>query len=109
MQDLNPLQHPGEFPWVLLRVLHRTRKAICGLEPRACIVMMAIISLAYKNDPLNLQSLGSNIIESICADKDGIIWVGTKGYGLDRFDPATGIFTHFRHNPQDPQSIQSYT
>ncbi|MBC7875370.1 MAG: hypothetical protein H7Y01_15325 [Ferruginibacter sp.] len=60
---------------------------------------------AYKNDPLNPQSLGSNIIESICADKSGVIWVGTKGYGLDRFDPATGIFTHFRHNPQDPSSL----
>ncbi|MFI5132571.1 MAG: two-component regulator propeller domain-containing protein, partial [Chitinophagales bacterium] len=60
---------------------------------------------SYKNDPLNPQSLGSNIIESICADKDGIIWIGTKGYGLDRFDPATGIFTHFRHSPQDPSSL----
>jgi ligand-binding sensor domain-containing protein len=60
---------------------------------------------AYKNDPLNPQSLGSNIIESICADKSGVIWVGTKGYGLDRLDPATGKFTHYRHNPQDLSSL----
>ena len=51
---------------------------------------------AYKNDPLNPNSLGSNTIESIWAGKNGIIWIGTKGYGLDRFDPAKSTFTHFR-------------
>src|SRR5436190_19574572 len=31
----------------------------------------------YFNDPLNANSLGSNLLESICADKTGIIWIGT--------------------------------
>jgi signal transduction histidine kinase/ligand-binding sensor domain-containing protein len=25
--------------------------------------------------------------------------------GLDRFDPATGVFKHFRHDPNDPESL----
>ena len=59
----------------------------------------------YLNDPFNPNSLGSNQLECIYADKNGIIWIGTQGYGLDRFDPSTGIFTHYRHNPADPSSI----
>ncbi len=59
----------------------------------------------YSNDPENPNSLGSNQLESICADKNGIIWIGTQGYGLDRLDPATGKFTHYRHDPHDATSI----
>ena len=59
----------------------------------------------YLNDPSNPNSLASNSLESICADKDGTIWIGTSGFGLDRLDTETGIFTHFRHDPKDASSI----
>lgn len=62
----------------------------------------------FKNNPLNPNSLVSNFTESICAD-NGKIWIGTLGYGLDRFDPATGIFTHFLHNPDDSNSLSNDT
>jgi hypothetical protein len=29
-------------------------------------------------------------------DRSGVLWVGTVGGGLDRFDPARGTFTHYR-------------
>jgi len=59
----------------------------------------------FLNDPSNPNSLASNSLESICAGKDGIVWIGTSGFGLDRYDPETGIFTHFRHDPEDASSI----
>lgn len=59
----------------------------------------------YKNDPANPNSVSNNWIESICADADGIIWLGTWGNGLDRFDPSTGKFTHFSHDPKNPSSL----
>ena len=59
----------------------------------------------FLNDPTNPNSLASNSLESICADKDGTIWIGTAGFGLDRYDPETGIFTHYRHDPDDESSI----
>ena len=62
----------------------------------------------YKNNPLNPNSLISNFTESVYADS-GKIWVGTLGYGLDMFDPTTGIFTHFRHDPNDPASLSNDT
>jgi len=36
-----------------------------------------------------------------------MIWVGTYGGGLDRLDPGTGKFIHFRHDPADPRSISN--
>ena len=62
---------------------------------------------SYVNNLLNPNSLASSRLESIYADHDGIIWVGTFGAGLDRFDPATGIFTHFRHEPNNLSSLSN--
>ena len=53
----------------------------------------------YRNNPLDENSLAANFILSIHEDQDGILWIGTNGGGLDRFDPETETFTHFKHNP----------
>src|SRR5258705_3101446 len=52
----------------------------------------------FHNEPLNPNSPAADNIQCVAADKAGYIWLGTSQSGLDRFDPATGIFTHFRHN-----------
>jgi len=62
---------------------------------------------SYFNNPLDSSSLGFNRIQCIFADSNGIIWVGTNGGGLDRLDPETGTFTHFRHDPSDTTSISN--
>ncbi len=59
----------------------------------------------YLHDSSNSHSLASNYVESIYADSNGIIWVGTAETGLDRLDPETGIFTHFRHDENVPSSL----
>lgn len=64
---------------------------------------------SYFNDPLDHASLALSRIESLHADRKNNIWVGYYGAGLDRLDPETGIFTHFRHNPSDPTSISEDT
>lgn len=33
------------------------------------------------------------------------VWIGTLEGGLNRFDRATGRFTHYRHGPQNPDSL----
>jgi ligand-binding sensor domain-containing protein len=38
-------------------------------------------------------------------DSSNMIWIGTSG--LDRYDPATGTFTHFTHDPKNSYSIAS--
>lgn len=61
--------------------------------------------VTYLNDPSNPHSLVSNDLEAIYADHNGIIWIGTQESGLDRLDPATGIFTHFRNKKNDSTSL----
>ncbi len=65
--------------------------------------------VSYKNSSLSANSLASNLVESIFADDDGSIWVGSLGNGLDHFDQFTGAFTHFQHDPDDTASLSNDT
>lgn len=48
----------------------------------------------YRHEPNDPQSISANDILSIFEDRDGTIWIGTTTGGLNRFDRATGNFTH---------------
>ena len=71
----------------------------------------------YMNDPNDPQSLGGNAIRSLLVDSKGTIWVGTWGGGLDRLDPvksggtgrAGAKFTHYTHDPTNPNSLGDNT
>jgi signal transduction histidine kinase/ligand-binding sensor domain-containing protein/DNA-binding response OmpR family regulator len=43
---------------------------------------------------------------SLAEDRSGQLWLSTRAE-LMRFDPATREFSYFRHDPQDPRSINS--
>jgi ligand-binding sensor domain-containing protein len=59
--------------------------------------------ITYMNDPMDSASLAVNTLHAVCADHNGIIWIGTEESGLDRLDTKTGIFTHFSHDQQNPK------
>jgi ligand-binding sensor domain-containing protein/class 3 adenylate cyclase len=63
--------------------------------------------ISYNHNPDDSNSLKTDALEAICIDATGIIWIATYGKGLERFDPATGIFTHFLNDPNDPESLSS--
>jgi ligand-binding sensor domain-containing protein len=63
--------------------------------------------ITYKNNPLDSNSISPSRLESIAIDHKGIIWIGTFGSGLDRFDPVTGIFKHYPNKPGDPSSLSN--
>jgi len=44
------------------------------------------------------------MISSILKDQQGNLWLGTDG-GLNRFNPTTGIFTRFQHDPNNNTSL----
>lgn len=50
----------------------------------------------FLNDSKSPNSVASNQIESVCPTRDGLVWVGTKGLGLDCLDPETGKITHYQ-------------
>ena len=61
----------------------------------------------YKNNPFDSTAISNNLINSTFEDGEGLIWIGTGGGGLNKFNRETEGFTHYRHNPQDPKSISS--
>ena len=53
------------------------------------------------------NSIGGGNPNHILEDDKGILWIGLFGGGLNRFDPDTGDFTRYRHDPADSTSLAS--
>lgn len=51
------------------------------------------------------NSLSDNKTLCFYEDSKKNIWIGTDGGGVNLFDPVTGNFTHYLHNPADKNSI----
>lgn len=68
----------------------------------------------FRHDAANPASLSSDYVSVIFEDADGMLWVGTGGFnvegaGLNRLDPATGQFTHYQFEPDNPKSLSGNT
>jgi ligand-binding sensor domain-containing protein/two-component sensor histidine kinase len=50
-------------------------------------------------------SIGSNIVNCILEDHEGVIWAGAYWGGLNKFNSSTGQFTVYKSNPSDGQAI----
>ncbi|NIR63280.1 MAG: histidine kinase, partial [Aliifodinibius sp.] len=44
-------------------------------------------------------------MQTIFEDAGGVIWVGTFGGGINKYDPNRIKFRHYRHVPNDPNSL----
>lgn len=61
----------------------------------------------YQHNPDDPDSLSHNSIWAIYEERNGTLWLGTEGGGLERFDPKSGKFSHHRANAEDPYSLSS--
>jgi DNA-binding CsgD family transcriptional regulator/streptogramin lyase len=62
----------------------------------------------YRNEALRPQVIGRDYIMALCQDREGILWIGTLGGGVSRFDPASGDFLPgYRHRAGDLSSLGS--
>ena len=59
----------------------------------------------YRHDPLDSTSISYPRLECLYVDRGGILWVGSYGGGLNRYNRETDTFTHYRHNENDPNSL----
>jgi len=50
----------------------------------------------YRRSDSDPGSLSSNVVTSLLPARNGAVWVGTSGGGLNRYDPATETFTNYR-------------
>ena len=53
-------------------------------------------AVAYLPDPDDPSSISDLDIRSLHVARDGSLWVGTSTGGLNRMEPSSGRFTHFR-------------
>lgn len=51
------------------------------------------------------SSISYNQANALLESRDGMIWIGTFGDGLNRYDPNTDTFTRYGHEPDNPQSL----
>lgn len=64
--------------------------------------------IIYRNDPSVPTSLSNNLIKSLCPDPidpENILWIGTAGGGLNRFDIKRNLFTHFTEKDGLPNNV----
>ncbi|MGY6649718.1 hybrid sensor histidine kinase/response regulator transcription factor [Wenyingzhuangia sp. IMCC45574] len=50
----------------------------------------------YKYDPNKIDGISSNSIRSLYIDDTGILWVGTYGAGINKYDPHRKQFQHIQ-------------
>ncbi|HEX2910697.1 MAG TPA: two-component regulator propeller domain-containing protein [Chloroflexia bacterium] len=63
--------------------------------------------VTYKNNPDEPDSLSNDGILSLAEDHQGMIWVATRGGGLNRFNPLTERFTRYSPDTTNPDSISN--
>lgn len=60
----------------------------------------------YKNEVPESNGLTGNELNAIIDDpKRPIVWIATQRAGLDAYNYETGVFSSYRHSPDDPNTI----
>ncbi|HSI75096.1 MAG TPA: two-component regulator propeller domain-containing protein, partial [Lunatimonas sp.] len=62
--------------------------------------------IQWKNDLEAPESIANDNVMSVFEDHRGTYWIGYIG-GIDSLDRNTCSFIHFRHNPDDPNSLST--
>ncbi len=53
------------------------------------------------------EDLSHNFIKELYIDEEDIVWIGTDGGGLNKFDPETNTVTVYKNDPDNPNSISN--
>ena len=61
----------------------------------------------YRHDPRRPESIAGNTIRTLLAGRDGRIWIGIWGQGLDCFNQQIGTFVHYTAASPAPHTLSS--
>jgi signal transduction histidine kinase/ligand-binding sensor domain-containing protein len=61
----------------------------------------------FANDPVDLHTLGSNLIYCFLEDRSGVMWIGEGIYGLNKYTPHLKKFRWYSHNETIPQTLSN--
>jgi hypothetical protein len=81
-----------------------TDKGIARIIPIDPGIQTWRASIDPKEDRHDSTLLSWRIVSSVLVDRYGVLWVGT-GVGLNRYEPATGRWRKYFHNPRQPGSL----
>jgi serine phosphatase RsbU (regulator of sigma subunit)/ligand-binding sensor domain-containing protein len=56
-------------------------------------------------DSVDFVAMQGNTVKAEYAEPNGVRWRGKIGGGVTRFDPATGVTTAYKNDPENPNSI----
>jgi two-component system sensor histidine kinase ChiS len=59
----------------------------------------------FKHVPREMNSLANNWSNVIYEDREHVLWIGTQGGGLNKFDRLTETFTAYMNDPADSSSL----
>jgi signal transduction histidine kinase/ligand-binding sensor domain-containing protein len=60
--------------------------------------------IAYRNNPVDPESIGQDSVISLFEDREGNLWAGLGGMGLTRFSTTPLPFKRYRHDFGNPNS-----
>jgi signal transduction histidine kinase/streptogramin lyase len=66
-----------------------------------------LFTLDRDSDELTLIAEGYAWKIMVHEDRSGIVWVGSSGDGLDRYDPASGEWHRYENDRGDPHSLSN--
>jgi signal transduction histidine kinase/ligand-binding sensor domain-containing protein len=66
-----------------------------------------LFQLDRESDRLTFLKAAASWMIMVLEDRAGVVWVGTAGDGLYRYDPANGAWRHYWHDPDDPHSLSN--
>ncbi|MFC2015501.1 two-component regulator propeller domain-containing protein [Chloroflexota bacterium] len=61
----------------------------------------------YQHDPADPHSLSHDMAVSIFEDREGLLWVGTGGGGVNKLDLRPKRFALYQHEPGNPNSLSA--
>jgi two-component system sensor histidine kinase ChiS len=57
----------------------------------------------YRHEPENPGSVSNNLILSIFEDRGNVMWIGTNGGGLNKYNRRQDEFAYYRGDHLQPQ------
>lgn len=59
----------------------------------------------FRHEAGDPDSIAANDVSAVLVDKQGRLWAGGEGNGLNLYRPGHGGFAHWRHDPGNPRSL----